>query len=102
MGMSGKFSGLKPPTKLISGLYSTGSDYDEKGNRIDGICQHCNQWDAELKDGHCRDDSCKASRMDAKVASGEAIRVYSDVLNKEGKVGISIQRGETVEFIDRD
>lgn len=100
--MSGKFNGMKPPAKLISGLYSTGSDYDKDGNRIDGICKHCNQWDAELKDGYCRDRDCRTSRMNAKVEAGEAIRVYSDVVNEDGKVGVSIQRGGTKQFIDRD
>lgn len=101
MGMSGKFDGLRPPQKFISGLYHQGSDYDEAGNRIDGICFHCKEWDAELVDGFCRDEECKDSRLAKKVEEGDAIRISTDVINPKGRVGTAIERGKTGYFIRR-
>jgi len=86
MGAGGSFKGLKPPTKLISGLYHQGSDYDLKtGERIDGICKHCEQWDAELVDGGCRDRECKEERLRKMVENGQAMRLTTGVLSKDGK-----------------
>lgn len=84
--MGAGFKGLKPPSKLISGLYHQGSDYDlETGKRIDGICKYCNQWDAELVNGGCRDDECKNERMKKMVNDGQAMRVTTGFINKKGK-----------------
>lgn len=101
MGMSGKFDGLRPPQKFISGLYHQGSDYDLAGNRIDGICFNCQQWDAELADGFCRDESCIDDRLNKKVVKGDAIRFSTDVVNPNGKVGTAIERGDTGYFVRR-
>lgn len=101
--MSGNFKGLKPPTKLISGLYNQGQDRDpETGERIDGICSHCDQWDAELINGACRDDECKQNRLRKKVERGEAVQYTTDILNKNGRVGTSITRGKKKFFIERE
>lgn len=88
----GGFKGLRPPTKLISGLYNQAKDTDDDGNRIDGICEHCKQWDAELVNGFCRDRECRQSRLDEKVKAGTAIRISNDVF-VSGGVGTAIERG---------
>jgi len=99
--MSGRNRRFGPPTKLISGLYSQGCEYDlETGERIDGICMHCDQWDAELIKGACRHDECKQARLDKKVAAGTAVKYTSDVLNKEGRIGTTIERGKK-KFLQR-
>jgi len=95
------FSGIRPPTKLISGLYSQGKDTDENGNRIDGICAHCDQWDAELVGGYCRDDECKQARLNKKVDEGTAVRISTDVFGNKG-VGTTIERGKKRYFVKRD
>lgn len=102
MGMSGNFNGLKPPTKLISGLYHQGKDTDDDGNRIDGICANCEQWDAELVNGYCRDDECKQDRLNKRVEAGEAISISTDVIGKDGKVGTAIKRGNKGYFVGRE
>ena len=99
MGKSGSFGGLKPPTKLISGLYNQGRDVDEDGNRIDGICKYCEEWDAELVDGGCRDADCKRNRLQKKIDSGEAVRMDTDVIGPGGKVGTYIERGGKKTFV---
>ena len=102
MGSGGSgFSGLKPPTKLISGLYSQGADVDENGDRIDGICKHCEQWDAELVDGGCRDKDCKLERLAKKVSTGDAVRFQTDVIGKNGKVGTMFEKGGQKFFVEK-
>ena len=94
MGMGGSFSGDKPPTKLISSLYNSGSDYDlETGERIDGICKHCEQWDAELIDGGCRDRECKDARMQKMVDDGTAVSITTELPNAKGGASTVIKRG---------
>lgn len=103
MGAGGSFGGLKPPTKLISGLYNQGSDYDlETGKRIDGICKYCEQWDAELVDGACRDRECKDARLSKLVESGQAVRIKTDVLDKNGKRATFVERGGKKFLYSRD
>ena len=53
-----------------------GTEIDHKtGERIDGICVSCHQWDAELKDGFCRDDDCRNKRHLLAIADGRAIKL---------------------------
>ena len=99
MAMSVKFDG--PQNRLVSGLYNQGKDTDAGGNRIDGICAHCEQWDAELVDGFCRDAECKQARQDKKVKAGSAFKYSTDVLGKDGMPGTSIERGARKYFVKR-
>ena len=101
MGKGGSFGGTKPPSKLISGLYGQGQQVDDEGNRIDGICKYCEEWDAELVDGGCRDKDCKMERLSKKVASGKAVRFKTDVMNKDGKVGTHFDQGGKKFFIEK-
>ena len=101
MGKGGSFNGNKPPTKLISKLYSNGSDYDENGNRIDGICKHCNEWAAELVDGACKDADCKRARLQKKIEDGTAVKFDTDMIGKDGKVGTYIERGKEKVFVEK-
>lgn len=101
MGKGGSFSGLKPPTKLISRLYNQGKSVDDDGNRIDGICKYCNEWDAELVDGGCRDKDCKLERLTKKVESGEAIRFQTDVIGSNGKVGTLFEKDGKKFFVEK-
>ena len=76
MGMSGRFDGLKPSGFKTAAWANSGGEVDkETGNRIDGICVSCNQWDAELKDGFCRDDACKDKRQALAISQGKAIKI---------------------------
>ena len=98
---SGGYNVLKPSTKLISGLYNQGKETDDEGNRIDGICKHCNEWDAELVDGGCRDKDCKMERLSKKVKTGEAIRFETDVIGSNGKVGTYVEKGGKKFFVEK-
>lgn len=76
MGRSGSFSGLKPPGFKAAFWATAGGETDqETGQRIDGICAGCQQWDAELKDGFCRDEECRAKRQTVAIADGRAIMI---------------------------
>jgi hypothetical protein len=99
MAMSVKFDG--PQNRLISGLYNQGKETDDAGVRIDGICSNCEQWDAELVNGFCRDDECKLSRQEKKVKDGSAFKYSTDVLGKDGMPGTSIERGSKKYFVKR-
>ena len=82
MGMSGGFNGLGPPGFKTAAWAGSGAEIDrETGERIDGICRGCKQWDAELKDGFCRDDSCKAARENVAVSEGRAIKLIDGLPN---------------------
>lgn len=98
--MSGKFNGLSPPKKLISSLYGNAKDTDEYGNKIDGMCGSCNEWDAELIDGNCRDDICKEVRLNKKVSDGKAIKYLTDIIASGGS-GTVIERGTKRYFVKR-
>ena len=76
MGRSGSFSGLKPPGFKAAFWASAGGEINrETGERIDGICISCQQWDAELVEGFCRDEECKDKRHLVAIADGRAIKV---------------------------
>lgn len=101
MGKGGSFSGDRPPTKLVSGLYSQGKDTDDDGNRIDGICKYCKEWGAELKDGACRDRECRDERTRKRVESGQALRYQTDVLGSNGKVGTYFECAGKKTFVEK-
>jgi len=99
--MSGSFNG---PAGFKEATWAgRGSEIDEKtGKRIDGICLSCNQWAAELKDGYCKDQECKDRRVDGMVKRGEAIKFHTDVIGENGKAGVRIERGDQVQFFERE
>lgn len=90
-----------PSSRVTSNLYSRGTDVDEDGNRIDGICKYCNEWDAELKNGACRDRECKDARLSKMVEKGEALRFTTDVINEQGKVGTAFERENKKFFVEK-
>ncbi len=98
--MSGSFNG---PAGFKSATWAgKGSEVDEKtGERIDGICKFCHQWDAELKDGYCRDQECRDKRVSDMVKRGEAVRFHTDVVDENGKAGTRIEKGDQVHFFER-
>jgi hypothetical protein len=82
MGMSGKFHGDKPAGFKSHSCWSLGgADVDKDGNPISGNCISCKEWDSELKNGFCRDDSCKRKRQQLAIIEGTAIKIVSDLPN---------------------
>lgn len=87
------------PAGFKSAPWAQGNcDVDEKtGESISGVCKNCSQWDAELKDGFCRDNSCREQRQLKAVAAGAAVIVMDGlpggekiIHSKEGKRKVKI------------
>jgi len=76
MGMSGRFNGISPPGFKEAFWANSGGEINrDTGERIDGICKSCEQWDAELVEGFCRDEDCKDKRHLLAISEGRAIKV---------------------------
>ena len=99
--MNNSFRG--PQSFKQSSWANRGSDQDKDGNQISGFCSSCRKWDAELKKGYCRDRECQENRENDKVKRGDAIRIFTDVINKQtGKLSTGIEKGSTIQFFDKE
>lgn len=82
MGKSGIFNKLKPDGFKPQSTWNGGTEVDKDGNQLSGNCISCGEWDSELKDGFCRDQSCKRKRQSLAIMEGKAIKIITDLPNK--------------------
>lgn len=71
------------------------------GKELSGICKNCNEWSAELKNGACKDRECIQTQLNNKVEAGEAIRLQTDVIGNNGKVGTFFEQGKKKFFVEK-
>lgn len=95
MGLSGKFSGIKPPGFKSAFWADAGQTWDSKTETsIGGTCNGCRQYDSEIIDGFCRDDECKRKRQEIAIAQGRAVKIIDGLPN--GKTVVQTNKGNTV------